>query len=357
MRESREAPLNPFRRQWIFDAVLEPLEQPLESSLVDRYQRRIDYLRLSITDRCNLRCIYCMPAGGVPFLPHDDILRYEEVERLARLAVSLGVTKIRLTGGEPLVRRGVLGLCEKLAKIPGVQSLSITTNGILLADFAEDLYRCGIKRLNISLDTLNPEKFAAITQRDSFRAVWEGIHRALALGFQPIKINVVVLKGINDDEVEDLARLTYEYPFHVRFIEFMPVNSLLPSQRYLSGDEVLTRLSQLDTLLPTHSANSNGPARYFRFPTAVGKIGFINPLSHHFCGTCNRLRLTADGKLRTCLFSEREVDLRKLLRTGVEDQGIQAVIRQAIQEKPQKHALEDPVFRKCLNRPMGAIGG
>ncbi len=337
--------------------MFKPREQPSESSLIDRYQRRIDYLRLSITDRCNLRCAYCMPPHGVPYLPHDDILRYEEIERLAGLAVSLGITKIRLTGGEPLVRRGVLHLSERLAQIPEVQSLSITTNGVLLADFAKDLYRCGIKRLNVSLDTLKPEKFAAITHRDSFRAVWGGIHRALALGFHPIKINVVVLKGVNDDEVEDLARLTYEYPFHVRFIEFMPVNSLVPSQRYLSGDEVLARLNRLDTLLPTHSINSNGPARYFRFPTAIGKIGLINPLSHHFCATCNRLRLTADGKLRTCLFSEKELDLKNLLREGAGDQEIQAVIRQAIQDKPQKHALEDPVFRKCLNRPMGSIGG
>jgi cyclic pyranopterin phosphate synthase len=347
----------PISRYWMIDTVPKSLEQPLESSLIDRYQRRIDYLRLSITDRCNLRCGYCMPPQGIPYLPHDDILRYEEIERLARLAVSLGITKIRLTGGEPLVRRGVLQLCEQLAQIPGVQSLSITTNGVLLPHFAQDLYRCGIKRLNVSLDTLKPEKFAAITHRDAFPAVWEGVQRALALGFHPIKINVVVLKGINDDEVEDLARLTYTYPFHVRFIEFMPVNSLVPSQHYLSGDEVLRRLNQLDTLLPTHSVNSNGPARYFRFPTAIGKVGLINPLSHHFCATCNRLRLTAEGKLRTCLFSENEVDLRKLLREGVEDREVQAVIRQAIQDKPQKHTLTDPVLRKCLNRPMGSIGG
>jgi cyclic pyranopterin phosphate synthase len=339
------------------DTVLKPREQPSESTLIDRYQRRIDYLRLSITDRCNLRCVYCMPPGGVPYIPHDDILRYEEIERLARLAVSLGITKIRLTGGEPLVRRGVLHLCERLAQIPGVQSLSITTNGVLLPDFAEDLYRCGIKRLNVSLDTLKPEKFAAITHRNSFRTVWEGIHRALAVGFHPIKINVVMLRGVNDDEIESLAHLTYEYPFHVRFIEFMPFNALERPERYIAGDEILARLNRLDTLLPTDSLNSNGPARYFRFPSALGKIGLINPLSQHFCGTCNRLRLTADGKLRTCLFSEKEVDLRKLLREYAEDQEIQAAIRQAIQDKPQRHALEDGVFRKCINRPMRAIGG
>ncbi len=246
-------------------------EKPSESALVDRYQRRIDYLRLSITDRCNLRCVYCMPPHGVPYLPHDDILRYEEIERLARLAVALGITKIRLTGGEPLVRRGVLHLCEQLAQIPEVQSLSITTNGVLLANFAEDLYRCGIKRVNISLDTLKPDKFTAITHRDSFRAVWEGIQRALAVGFHPIKINMVVLRGVNDDDIEDLARLTYEFPFHVRFIEFMPFNALVPPEHYISGDEVLARLNRLDTLLPSHSVNSNGPARHFRFPTALGQ--------------------------------------------------------------------------------------
>jgi cyclic pyranopterin phosphate synthase len=332
-------------------------KQPSESALFDQYQRRIDYLRLSITDRCNLRCVYCMPPEGVPYLPHDNILRYEEIERLARLVVSLGITKIRLTGGEPLVRRGVLHLCQRLAQIAGVQSLSITTNGVLLSDFAEGLYRCGIKRLNISLDTLKPDKFAAITHQDSFGAVWEGIQRALAAGFHPIKINTVVLRGVNDDDIEDLARLTYEYPFHVRFIEFMPFNALVPPEHYISGDEVLKRLNRLDTLLPSHSVNSNGPARYFRFSSAIGKIGLINPLSHHFCGTCNRLRLTADGKLRTCLFSEKEVDLKKLLREYAEDHEIQAAIRQAIQDKPQKHVLEDAVFRKCINRPMRAIGG
>jgi cyclic pyranopterin phosphate synthase len=252
-------------------------EKAAASALIDRYQRRIDYLRLSITDRCNLRCVYCMPPDGIPYLPHDDILRYEEIERLARLAVSLGITKIRLTGGEPLVRRGVLHLCERLAQIAGVQSLSITTNGVLLPEFAKDLYECGITRLNISLDTLNPAKYADITHRDSFRAVWEGIHRALAVGFHPIKINMVVLRGVNDDDIEDLARLTYAYPFHVRFIEFMPFNALVPPERYISGDEVLARLNRLDTVLPSHSVNSNGPARHFRFPGAKGKIGLINP--------------------------------------------------------------------------------
>jgi cyclic pyranopterin phosphate synthase len=325
--------------------------------LLDSYQRRIDYLRVSITDRCNLRCLYCMPPEGVSPLRHGEILRYEEILRLARLAVSMGLTKIRVTGGEPLVRQGVVRFLEQLAGTAGLQSLSITTNGVLLREFAQELFQAGIKRLNISLDTLKPEKFAAITRRDEFGAVWEGLQQALAVGFQPIKINVVLLKGYNEDEIEALARLTYEYPIHVRFIELMPVQARASLDQQISTDEVLARLGRLDTLLPTQSNHSNGPARYFRFPTAPGKIGLISPLSHHFCATCNRLRLTADGKLRTCLFAEQEVDLTTLLRTGAGDETLLATIRQAIQDKPQKHALEEAVFRKCLNRPMPAIGG
>ena len=298
-----------------------------------------------------------MPPGGVPHLAHEEILRYEEIERLAAVAVSLGITKIRVTGGEPLVRLGIIQFLQQLAAIPGLHSLSITTNGVLLQEFAQDLYRAGIKRLNISLDTLKPEKFATITRRNTFGAVWAGLLHALEVGFQPVKINVVLLRGYNEDEIEDLARLTYEYPIHVRFIEFMPVNSLVPSEHHISTDEVLERLGKIDTIFPAQSTNSNGPARYFRFRTAIGKIGLISPLSHHFCDTCNRLRLTADGKLRTCLFSEEEVDLKKILRAGAEDQVLAATIRQAIHDKPQKHALEDAVFRKCLNRPMRAIGG
>jgi cyclic pyranopterin phosphate synthase len=327
-----------------------------DQPLFDAYQRRIDYLRLSITDRCNLRCVYCMPPEGVPHVPHQEILRYEEILRLAGIAVSLGITKIRVTGGEPLVRQGVLTLLRQLAALPGVESLSITTNGVLLPQFAPDLYQAGIRRLNISLDTLKPSKYRDITRKDLFPAVWQGIHQALALGFHPIKLNTVVLQGINDDEVEDLAKLTYEFPFHVRFIEVMPC-AAVTSEQYLSGDDILARLRRVDRLIPTLSSHNNGPARYFKFPGARGKIGLINPLSHHSCETCNRLRLTADGQLRTCLFATTEVSLKKLLRAGASDEEIRQAMYRAIKEKPKNWAGEEGLVRKCLNRPMRSIGG
>jgi cyclic pyranopterin phosphate synthase len=323
---------------------------------LDRYERRIDYLRLSITDRCNLRCVYCMPPEGVAYLPHREILRYEEILRLAGIAVSLGITKIRVTGGEPLVRQGVLTLLRQLAAMPGVESLSITTNGVLLPEFAQDLYQAGIRRLNISMDTLKPSRYRDITRQDLFAAVWQGIRQALEVGFHPIKLNTVVLKGINDDEVEELAKLTYEFPFHVRFIEVMPF-AAITSEQYLSGDEIIARLGRLDKLIPTQSSHNNGPARYFRFPAAQGKIGLINPLSHHSCNTCNRLRLTADGQLRTCLFAATEVSLKKLLREGASDGEVHQAMCQAIKEKPRNWAGEEGLLRKCLNRSMRSIGG
>jgi len=323
----------------------------------DSYQRRIDYLRLSITDRCNLRCAYCMPESGLPKLKHDDILRYEEILRVARIIVRMGITRVRITGGEPLVRKDALFLCESIARIPELKSLSITTNGVLLPSFAEGLFQAGIKRINISLDTLKPERYAAITRHDCFEEVWRGIEAAQRAGFFPIKLNVVVMQGVNDDEIEDLGRLTYKHPFHVRFIEFMPFQSDEQFNRFLSSDEILARLARVAPLVPTESLNSNGPARHYRFPGAVGKIGIISPISHHFCPACNRLRITADGKLRTCLFAVDETDLLTPLRRGASDDEIMGIIRAAISHKPEKHALETGVFRKCIGRPMVAIGG
>ena len=229
--------------------------------LIDPYQRRINYLRLSVTDRCNLRCLYCMPSPGVPFLPHEDILRYEELERIARIAISLGITKIRLTGGEPLVRRDLPHLCERIARLPELESLSLTTNGVLLSQFARDLFNAGISRLNISLDTLNPEQYASVTGKHDFFQVWKGIHQAHVIGFQPIKINVVVMRGLNDEEIGDLASLTYTYPFHVRFIELMQSLPGIQERHFFSGEEIEERLRRLDRLLPAHSESSNGPAR------------------------------------------------------------------------------------------------
>jgi GTP 3',8-cyclase len=323
----------------------------------DLYHRRIDYLRLSVTDRCNLRCTYCMPEEGIPRLDHDEILSYEEILRLARIATRMGITRIRITGGEPLIRKDLVYLCANIARMPELENLSLTTNGLLLSQYARALFDAGIKRINISLDTLQRAKYAAITRRDCFEQVWSGIKAAREVGFAPIKLNAVVMQGINDDEVEDLACLTYHYPFEVRFIEFMPFQSGDGQNRFVAADEILERLGAVAPLLPATSQNSSGPARHYRFPNSLGKIGIISPISQHFCQTCNRLRVTADGKLRTCLFSSEETDLKIPLREGASDKEIMEGISAAIKRKPARHDLDNRVLRKCISRPMVRIGG
>lgn len=323
----------------------------------DGYHRRIDYLRLSITDRCNLRCTYCMPPGGVPNLRHEEVLRYEEIMRIVQLAVRIGISKVRVTGGEPLVRKGAVHLCREIARLPGVTSLSMTTNGLALEKHVTELYDSGLHRINVSLDTLQADKFRSITGCDGFARVWNGILKAHSAGMHPIKLNVVVLKGTNDDEIEELAALTRRYPFHVRFIEFMPFRFEQHEERFLSSDQILERLQAVDRLIPVQSLNTNGPAQHFQFPNAPGKIGIISPVSHHFCLTCNRLRITAEGQLRTCLFASEETDLRTPLRQGASDDELIGIIRAAIAQKPEKHALDQAITRKCISRPMSAIGG
>ena len=327
--------------------------------LIDRYQRPIDYLRVSITDRCDLRCIYCTPLGGSPKLDHDDILSYEEFLHLIQVAVDMGITKVRLTGGEPLVRKGVTDFCSRLAALPGLQSLSLTTNGVMLEELAQDVYNAGIRRINISLDTLQPQKFLRITRRDEFQRVWRGIESAENVGFSPIKINVVVMRGINDDEVLDLAKLTLDRSYHIRFIEFMGFNndSEWVNQHYVSADHILNSLQTLAPLEQITAQHTNGPARHFRWPDAKGVVGIISPISHHFCPSCNRIRLTADGKLRNCLFSDQEVDIKSPLRQGATDAELSQILRDSIDNKPEKHCMQSDVFRKCQNRPMVAIGG
>jgi GTP 3',8-cyclase len=324
----------------------------------DSFERKIDYLRLSVTDRCNLRCTYCMPEHGVHKLDHEDILRYEEIISLADIVTGMGISKIRITGGEPLVRRNILYLCRNISRLPGIKSLSITTNGVLLSHFAEGLVEAGIKRINVSLDTLKPERFASIARHDLFPQVWEGILAAHKAGISPIKLNTVVLHGINDDEIEDLARLTFQFPFHVRFIEFMPFQQQNEYDRkFVPASEILERLKRVAPLVPADNGESNGPALHFRYVGAPGKIGIISPISGHFCPSCNRLRITADGKVRTCLFSSEETDLRQALREGAPRQKIIEIIRLAISKKPEKHELSSTVFRKCISRPMFSIGG
>lgn len=327
--------------------------------LLDPFNRRLNYLRLSLTDRCNLRCLYCMPEGGVPKLAHRDILSYEEFLRLARLSVRLGIEKIRLTGGEPLTRKGVIPFIAELAGIPGIKDISLTTNGVLLAEMAQAIWDAGIRRINISLDSLDPLQYARITRQDLFHQVWQGIQAAEAIGFNPIKINVVALKGINEEEVPAFGRLSLEKPYHIRFIEFMPVGPETGCQeeRFLPGDRILDRLQTLGALEPLNGRGLDGPARRWRYSGARGEIGLISPISQHFCPSCNRLRLTADGKLRTCIFSDDETDLRAALRQGASDAQLENTIQQAIARKPKEHPHQiAPVPGRC-RRQMSKIGG
>jgi len=337
--------------------ICSPAADQKTSAKNNSYGKVVDYLRLAVTDRCNLRCIYCMPSEGIPRLSHEDILSYEELLRLVAIARSLGISKIRITGGEPLVRKGIISFVQRLTDVAAPGEITMTTNGVLLADMAKDLFQAGIKRINISLDTLKADRFREITRRDAFYDVIRGVEKAMEVGFQPVKLNVVVMKGINDDEVEDLARLTLKEPLHVRFIEFMPFGGEEWEDRFLPADEIIERLKSVEEIEPTISIRSNGPARYMRFRQGIGKIGIISPMTHHFCDSCNRLRLTPEGKLRTCLFSTEETDLRKLLRSGASDGEIAKVILDALKNKSPNRVFDAELLKKCITRPMSTIGG
>lgn len=329
----------------------------------DSFGRVIDYLRISVTDRCNLRCVYCMPPQGVPWRPREEILRYEEIIRIVQAAAELGVRKLRLTGGEPLVRLDLPDLVAALASIPGIEEVSLTTNGVLLDHLAEPLAAAGLARVNVSLDTLQPERFARITRFGRLDQVWRGIEAAERAGLTPIKINMVVIRNLNDDEIEDFARLTFSRPWNVRFIELMPVKNEddwgmdFPSagERFVPVAEMRERLAALGELTPVHGLRGNGPAQIYRLPEAVGTIGFINPVSQHFCDSCNRLRLTADGWLRPCLLHDGEVNLRPALREGADIAELQTLIMQTVQGKPRSHQLPQHVVPR--DRGMSAIGG
>jgi GTP 3',8-cyclase len=327
------------------------------TELVDKYNRHLNYLRISITDRCNLRCLYCAPGGLVPKLDHDEILRYEEILRVVRLGVSLGITKVRLTGGEPLMRKGVYDFLEELVAIDGLSDISLTTNGVMLHENIEKIRDAGIKRINISLDTLKPKKFKYITGYDCFDRVWAGIERAYALGFDPIKLNVVALRGYNDDEFVDLARLSLSYPFHVRFIEYMPIgNAQMKTSDYILADDIRAYLSSLGDLVPVTRKRMDGPAQRYRIKGALGEIGFIQAMSQHFCHTCNRLRLTANGQLRPCLLSDKQLDIRGPLRSGCSDDELKAVFFRAVRYKHESHHFA-PGSPFKVHDPMSGIGG
>jgi cyclic pyranopterin phosphate synthase len=299
-----------------------------------------------------------MPEEGIDFLPHSEILTYEEMLHLVRLSVQEGIRKVRLTGGEPLVRKGFVPFLESLCRIEALKEISLTTNGVLLKELAADIKSCGICRINISLDSLKAERFLKITGRDYFDRVWEGIEVAARLKFNPIKINVVVIKGTNDDEILDFARLTLEKPYHIRFIEFMPVgaNNGWSSHKFVSTREIHEQIATIGVLRPVYSNSLDGPAQRYVIEGAKGEIGLIGALSNHFCRKCNRLRITAEGRLRGCLFSDQEIDMRTPLREGRADVHLLSLIREAIQNKPKEHGLGRYGPRKCV-RQMSSIGG
>ena len=337
------------------------------TGLSDPFNRPINYLRISVTDRCNLRCIYCMPAEGINLLSHSDILTYEEITTIVRLAAELGINKLRLTGGEPLVRARLPELVAMLAKIDTIDDISLTTNGVLLRNYAGELKGAGLKRVNVSLDSLNQDKFGRITRHRKLSDVLQGIEAAKACGLNPVKINMVVMRGINDDEILDFAKLTITEGWHVRFIELMPFVTDNPPEGHSTGrkanrqsqfmpaDEIKERLDSLGELKPCLPITGNGPAKYSRFPQASGTIGFITPVSQHFCFNCNRLRLTAEGKLRLCLLSDQEIDLRQPLRSGASAEKLKQVITEAIQKKPKAHQLSRG--RTSKKRLMSQVGG
>jgi cyclic pyranopterin phosphate synthase len=326
--------------------------------LLDNYHRNINYLRLSITDRCNLRCRYCMPEEGVPLIEHKDLLTYEEILGVVKVFARNGISKIRLTGGEPLVRKGIVDLIRGIKDIKGIKDLSLTTNGVLLGEYAHDLVEAGLRRINISLDTMQPERFAYITRRDKFKAVWAGIEAALRHQLSPVKINVVVIKGFNDDEIQAFARLSLTDPLYIRFIEFMPLGegSEWHGERGIASSQIMEEITEIGELIPIRPQANDGPAQRYYIKGGKGEIGFISPVSSHFCAQCNRLRLTPDGRIRTCLFSDEEIDLKGVVRGSGGEAQIVETLHQALRIKPKGHHIGDVRFKKC-QRGMHAIGG
>ncbi|MCK4510036.1 MAG: GTP 3',8-cyclase MoaA [Desulfuromonadales bacterium] len=324
----------------------------------DQFGRTIEYLRLSVTDRCNLRCRYCMPEEGVTDLAHGDVLRYEEMLRVVAAACRLGIRKVRVTGGEPLVRRGIVSFIGQLAALPEKPEITLTTNGMLLAEHAEALKAAGLSRVNVSLDTMRPERFKELTLRSGLDQVLAGIQAAESVGLLPIKLNVIPFVDFNTDEIVDFARLTLEHPWDVRFIEFMPISSDLDyaSRDGLSMADVEARLRTLGELEALPYQRTSGPAHMYRLPGAKGRIGLIPSVSGHFCGDCNRLRVMADGRVRGCLFDNQETDLKLILRDGGDDQALEELLLAAACAKPEKHQIHDKDFT-TPNRRMHGIGG
>ena len=318
------------------------------SALIDQFGRTIEYLRISVTDRCNFRCRYCMPLEGLPWLPKSDILSYEEIREVVAQLAPMGLRRIRITGGEPTIRPQLETLVRFIRDVPGVEDIALSTNGVKLPQLSNALAAAGLDRVNISADSLRPDRIVAIARRDLGFDPVVAATAAQTAGLGPIKLNVVVMRGVNDDEVVDFARLTLDNPWHVRFIELMPVGALEPmtEEMVVPSDEVLSRIQDALGHLTSGGGpeRGNGPAAYYRLPSAAGSVGVITPMTHTYCGSCNRVRLTADGRLRTCLFGDHEVDLRVPLRAG---QPLAPFVRQALAEKPEAHAL--------LSRRVGGL--
>ena len=329
----------------------------IDGSMIDSYGRRIDYLRISLTDACNLRCVYCMPED-MRFKPRAELLQDDEILAIVRAAAELGTTKIRLTGGEPTIRPGVVELVRSIAAVPGIAKVAMTTNGLLLADLAEPLAQAGLQALNVSIDTLNPAKFRRITRWGDLHRVWDGVAAAEAAGIYPLKLNAVVTRGFNEEEVVELARLSIDRRWHIRFIELMPLGSVADFQQesVVSSAETQARIeAELGPLHPVPGHDGHDPARPYRLAGAQGQIGFISTVTEPFCAGCNRYRLTADGKLRLCLLRDREVDLLTPLRQGCTVEELKTIIRTAVWNKPWGHGLPNGDVPQL--RVMSQIGG
>lgn len=324
----------------------------------DQHGREINYLRISITDRCNLRCQYCMPLEGTGSINHSEILSLEEIARLAKISASLGIRKVRFTGGEPLVRRNFVQLMRYISEIPEIDDIAITTNGMLFSEQGWELKQAGLKRVNFSLDSLQSDRYRYITRYGDLKKVQKAVFDALEMELNPVKLNMVVIKDFNDDEVLEFANLAYYYPLHVRFIEFMPIGDIgfWGKEKVLSESIIKERIEMEYELLPGSQRDVNGPARQYKINGGLGSVGFIGPLTNHFCHQCNRIRLTADGKLRACLYHRTEIDLKKPMRDGASDEELAVFLQQGISMKPARHHMNEG-WGEENRRKMFQIGG
>jgi cyclic pyranopterin phosphate synthase len=326
-------------------------------NLTDSYNRQIDYLRISITDRCNLKCVYCMPSKGLNYFGDTEIMTDEEIVRVVRIARKYYLRKVRITGGEPLLRKNITALISAI-KETGIRDLSLTTNGIKLSGIAQELKKAGLDRVNISLDTMNAWRYKEMTNGGDISRVWESVHESERVGLSPVKINIVPIRGLNDDEIPAFASLTFEKNYHMRFIEFMPAtgDGMWRKEKCVSAPEILEKISTLGKV-ERIEYRGKGPSRNYRLKGAAGVIGIISPLSDHFCGFCNRLRLTSDGKIRPCLFSKKEIDIRTPMRDGASDEEIERLFLRAVSIKPEKHLLNEGKEGADAIQSMSKIGG